>query len=357
MGLPEPYYHDGTSTIYCGDALAVLAELPAASVQLILTDPPYYNTKTSYLGEKLTWDRQWKTPAAYLAWLKQMALEWRRVLAPNGSVYCFASPQMAAYVEVMLGEVFHVIQRLTWRKPPYSTKAEMFEKDALRMFFPASEAIVFCEQAGSDEAAMGESGYAAQCGDLHCQVYGQVFGTYLRSEFARAGATNREIAALFPSRTGGLTGNVSNWLLGYNCPTKEQYLTIRRYLNARHGQEYSYLRQEYEDLRQEYEDLRQEYEDLRRPFFAAKDRPYTDCWDFATVPSHALKHPCQKPLGLLRHIIATSSREGDHVLDCCAGSFATLEAAKQLKRQGIGIEVEPRWCQLGASVLAQGCLF
>jgi DNA modification methylase len=364
MGLPEPVYQDAEVTLYQGDAMQLLPLMESASVQLILCDPPYGGVKTNYLGEKVTWDRQWKTREAYLDWLRRLAIEWKRVMAPNGSLYCFAAPQMAAHVEIMLGELFHVIQRITWRKPPFATKAEMFEKDALRMFFPASEAILFCEQHGSDETALGESGYAAQCSDLHCQVYGRVFGTYLRNEFAIAGVANREIAALFPSRTGGLTGNVSNWLLGYNCPTKEQYLTIRHYLNTRGAQEYAYLRQEYaylrqeyEDLRQEYEDLRQEYEDLRRPFAVTKHVPYTDVWDYATVPYEAGKHPCSKPIPMLRDMIQSSSRPGDMVLDTCAGSGSTLEAARQCGRKAIGIELDPAWCRKTARGLSQQLLF
>jgi site-specific DNA-methyltransferase (adenine-specific) len=37
----EPYYFDDRATLYGGDALAVLAELPDASVDAVITDPPY----------------------------------------------------------------------------------------------------------------------------------------------------------------------------------------------------------------------------------------------------------------------------------------------------------------------------
>jgi adenine-specific DNA-methyltransferase len=217
MGRPEPYYHDETSTIYEGDALHILPQLPAASVHLILTDPPYFKTKLDYLGEKLTWDTQWKTPAAYLAWLKQMALEWRRVLAPNGSVYCFASPQMAAHVEVMLGEVFHVIQRLTWRKPPYSTKAEMFKKEDLMMFFPASEAILFCEQRGSDDNALDASGYAHAERQLKTSLFSAPIAEAMAGTHTTAKQVTEAIGAYGKVNHGGA---VSNWLQGYNIPTK-----------------------------------------------------------------------------------------------------------------------------------------
>lgn len=37
----EPYYTDDSATLYWGDALAVLAQLPTASVDALITDPPY----------------------------------------------------------------------------------------------------------------------------------------------------------------------------------------------------------------------------------------------------------------------------------------------------------------------------
>ena len=49
-------------------------------------------------------------------------------------------------------------------------------------------------------------------------------------------------------------------------------------------------------------------------------------------------HPTQKPVPLMEYFIKTYSNEGDIILDNCAGSGSTLIAAKNLKRQFIGIE-------------------
>ena len=37
----DPYYQDERATLYEGDALAVLAQLPTGSVDALITDPPY----------------------------------------------------------------------------------------------------------------------------------------------------------------------------------------------------------------------------------------------------------------------------------------------------------------------------
>lgn len=39
--MTTPYYADDRATLYGGDALAVLASLPTASVDAVITDPPY----------------------------------------------------------------------------------------------------------------------------------------------------------------------------------------------------------------------------------------------------------------------------------------------------------------------------
>lgn len=49
--MPEPYYTDDAVTLHHGDCLDVLAELPDASVDAIITDPPY---GISFMGKE--WD-------------------------------------------------------------------------------------------------------------------------------------------------------------------------------------------------------------------------------------------------------------------------------------------------------------
>ena len=65
--------------------------------------------------------------------------------------------------------------------------------------------------------------------------------------------------------------------------------------------------------------------------------------------SHASKmHPTQKPVELAERAMLNSSREGEIVLDCFAGSGFSLIAAHKLKRIWRGIELEPSYCDVVA---------
>jgi DNA modification methylase len=48
---------------------------------------------------------------------------------------------------------------------------------------------------------------------------------------------------------------------------------------------------------------------------------------------------------MMRHIVATSSRPGDVVLDCFLGSGTTAVAARDLGRQFIGCDMDPTWVE------------
>ena len=55
------------------------------------------------------------------------------------------------------------------------------------------------------------------------------------------------------------------------------------------------------------------------------------------------KHPAQKPLKLLEHIIKIASNEGDTILDPFMGVGSTGIAACKLNRNFVGIEIEKEY--------------
>jgi len=336
-----------------GDCLALMPTLPDNSVDCILTDPPYFRVK----GE--AWDRQWSDADKFIAWLGRCCEQWHRLLKPNGSLYCFASPQMSSRVEVEIGRWFNVLNAARWVKDEgWHKKAN---KEAQRSFSSPWEAVIFAEHHGSDGIAKGEAGYDTKCDELRGFVF-EPLRLYLAGERDRAGLTTRQVAEEYQKKSGSrtVTGMDGHWFdkVQWELPTPENYAWLQATINrlgrrpappfadfhaAPRDRFERSARADYEHLRADYEYLRADYEDLPRPFHVTADVPYTDVWTFPTVGHYPGKHPCEKPAALLRHILSVSTRPDAVVLDCFMGSGATGVVAAELGRQFIGIEQDDHW--------------
>jgi DNA modification methylase len=77
------------ATFHVGDVFDVMARIPDASIDLIVTSPPFLALR-SYLPadhpDKAKEIGSEATPAAFLSTLLALTREWRRVLAPHGSL-------------------------------------------------------------------------------------------------------------------------------------------------------------------------------------------------------------------------------------------------------------------------------
>jgi site-specific DNA-methyltransferase (adenine-specific) len=69
-----------------------------------------------------------------------------------------------------------------------------------------------------------------------------------------------------------------------------------------------------------------------------------------------LVHPTQKPVALMRWALGLPWTPPGTVIDPYAGSGSTLIAAKDLGRAAIGIEIEPRYCEIAVKRLRQEVL-
>lgn len=303
--------------VAAGDSLTLLRSLPDRSVSLIATDPPYHSTKKA----NIRGDTEFPADGDFLDWIEEYAREWHRVLRPNGSVYVFCATEMSARVEVRVGNHLRPTSHITWTKPNdpgFDGWKGKMQKEALRRWYPHSERILFFEQAHPGHERRSS------------------LGTFLKAARAAAGVSGHELT----ERIGAYGkvnhgGAVSNWETGRNIPSRDQYAKIVEVLEATG----------------KVADL-PVYEDVVRPFFVSRDVEFTDVWAFPSVRVYRGKHPAEKPVDLMSHIIETSSYEGDLVLDCFCGSGATLEAAINVNRRCVGLELDTRWVRRSEERLA-----
>lgn len=281
------------------DCLDYLKTLPDDSVDLIATDPPYFRVKPD------DWDRQWKGQASFFEWLSKVLEEYQRVLKPTGSIYLFCGPYLASQTEILMGKYFKVLNHIVWRKP--QGRHLGCNKESLTKYFPQTERIIFAESL-KKRAFPFES-----------------IREHLAGEVKAAGISSKKVNEATGTQMSGHWFGRSQFAF----PSKEHYSTMQA-LGA-------HLKP-YEELKAEYVMLRRRHGLRGRYFGVTKHVPYTDVWDFATVKPRPGKHPCEKPLELMDHIIESSSRPGDVVLDAFLGSGSTAVSALNLGRVFWGCE-------------------
>ena len=91
--------------------------------------------------------------------------------------------------------------------------------------------------------------------------------------------------------------------------------------------------------------------DLVGPENAARGKFPTDTWFMTIVPTNSRErtgYPTQKPLSVLRRIVAASSNLGDVVLDFYAGSGTTGVACLELGRPFILVDNNEEACKVMA---------
>lgn len=295
--------------------------LPEGSVQLLWLDPPYFRVVDE------PWDRAWKTEAEYLTWLRGVVRCAARLLAPNGSVYLWASTTMGARVECIAARRLRVLNAIVWAKnlaklPPGDPRAAALrvrDPDQSRVWVSFAERVIFAESQSPPVSPVA------------ARILALREGASL-SRDALAIAIGRTVAG-DPTRG---TGLVNRWEEGACVPTPEDWCRLL----AACGD----TRSDVERLG-EREGLIGRLDATRRPFVAPK--AFSDVWTYAPPPPDPARHICEKPVDMLTDIVTASSRPGDLVCDLFGGSFRMAEVALRLGRRYVGCDIDPHWVDVG----------
>lgn len=295
---------DGRIIAINGDCQEVMAKIGDKTFNLIISDSPYF---------KICGDFDWKFKKMqdWIDWHILLRDEWERILVDNGSLFVFGDEKNIAYLQVEFDKKFNLLNNIVYKK---QTSMALRGADNFFMFPPVTERILFYDK-GENKTGL----------EMIKKIMPNPFAEYLREEFKKAKVSNIEIAKLFPSSSGGLTGCVSNWLNGDNIMTKEQYLKVREYLNG------DYLRKEYEDLRKEYEDLRRPFNNIYK---------LTDVIDVKVKSSF---HPTTKDENCIIKLIETTTNLNDLVFSPFLGSGTDAISCIKTNRRFIGCELDKEY--------------
>ncbi len=120
-----PYFEDNGFTLYCGDCLNILNQLPANSIDMIFADPPYNlsnNGFSLHAGKRVsvnkgTWDKSKGFEDDYnfhYKWLNAC----KKVLKPHGTLWVsgtYHSIYQCGHALQSLG--YHILNDISWFKP------------------------------------------------------------------------------------------------------------------------------------------------------------------------------------------------------------------------------------------------
>jgi DNA modification methylase/transcriptional regulator with XRE-family HTH domain len=213
--VTEPFYVDPHFTLYCADAIEVMRELPAESVDAVVTDPPY---GLEFMGKE--WDSLSPGPAK----LRKSGDTAREGVRGEWSLarpqdYTRGTRQMQAWHEAWAREAFRLLKPgghlLSFGGTRTYHRLTCAIEDA---GFEIRDCLVWAYASGFPKSLdVGKAIDKRGGADIAW------FGPWLRQERERRGITQKSLAIHFPSKTGGLTGCVANWELGLNLPTVDQF--------------------------------------------------------------------------------------------------------------------------------------
>lgn len=348
-----------SNTLYYGDNLHIMANMPKWSVDLIYLDPPFKSDQNYNLiyrnltGRPVpeqaeafcdTWDmdaekerlarampglmqehgvedyyvefwRLWMKALqhtqphllAYLIYMVLRLLHMKSILKPTGSIYLHCDPTASHYIKVMMDGIFghqNFINEIIWvRSLPHGNVAKKFGA--------SHDVILFYRQ--GDEGTWNRP-YAP-----HREEYLRQFYRFKDGD----GRVYRLISCINPNP------NRPNLTYEWNGTTKVWKYTRERMQRMHDGGLLVYSKNGIPQYKGYLDQMR--------------GTPMQDVW--TDIPplmgsdSERLGYPTQKPKKLLARIIEASSNEGDVVFDPFCGCGTTIYAAHETGRRWIGCDV------------------
>lgn len=386
--------------LYYGDNLTIMQEMKSQSVDLIYLDPPFNSNQTYNLlyknmtGKPVpeqaeaffdTWEldaykervarsmpvlmrehgiddayvefwRLWMNALrdtqphllAYLIYMTQRLIYMKTLLRPNGSIYLHCDPTASHYIKIMMDGIFghqNFRNEIIWRRTGSHNSLKTYGSihDTI-LFYSKSDRYTFNVQRRPYSLKHVEKRYKIDSAGRAKQITGGNILTGAGVSKGKSGSTWR----------------------GFNPTAKNRHWAIPKFINDALPEEVQQT-DVIERLEKLYEmGLVEIKEKAAWPhpvrYLQETDgqpcqdiwayQPYTDgtlygtnegidsdvMWLGPTSPDR-LGYPTQKPIGLLKRIISTSTNKGDIVFDPFCGCGTTIYAAHELERNWVGCDI------------------
>ena len=374
------------NTLYLGDCLNVLRDSVAdESVDLIYIDPPF-NSKRDYniffddkeiQSQRLAFEDTWSlknvldslhelqtmrtenihlllavyqkvAPHAfpYLVMMALRIVELHRVLKPTGSFYLHCDPTMSHYLKTICDTVFgekYFHSEIVWRRTNSHNKLS-------DQYGPIHDIILFYSKTSEFIFHPGTRPYSEKYIEdrfTNKDKNGIYQLNYLTGPGTRKGESGIKWKGFDPTKAGRHWA-IPKSLLKYLPENSEKLGTIAR-LELLYKKDFIVFpkKKDGQPMYKQYVGEGMVYQDIwaYQPNTTGALYKSDECIDqdvkYLEGEDEKLGFPTQKPVGLLKRIIETSSDVGDIVLDGFCGCGTTIDAAEGLHRKWIGIDISP----------------
>ena len=364
--------------LYYGDCFTIMQEMRSASVDLIYLDPPFnsnraYNAiykdetgrplpdqieafcdmwtlddererairhmpvlmrEAGIADETVEFWRLWMNALrgtqprmlAYLSYMVQRLVMMRRLLRPAGSIYLHCDPTASHYIKVMMDGIFgheNFRSEIIWRRINSTGRGtrRLANNADFILYYAKGRDFVWNQQYTEHDPAYIEKNYRYQDEDGRRYRLGDLKGAGLRS-----GSSGQPWRGIDPSESG------SHWAIPNRAlPESARSLSSQEKLDI-----LDEIGRIYWPPKGRIPAYKRYLDEMSG---TAVDTIWSDIGGLQSQSKERLGYDTQKPVALLERIIRSSSNPGDVVFDPFCGCATTLEAAHQLKRQWIGIDI------------------
>lgn len=379
-------------SLYYGDCLGVMQQWTPGQADLIYLDPPF-NSNADYnilygtdpdsgrtaqrtaFTDTWTWDKAAEDRQAgleelgldhkhirdlaaalkallgesgmlaYLTYMTERLIECQRVLKPSGSIYLHCDDTAAHYLKAVMDTIFgplNYLNDITWRRAISHNDSKKFGRICDRILFYAKDASARYWNGKAAEAGTAKT--PEMIAESYSSDDGDGRGRYRSDNLTGAGTSRGEsgrrwngyeVYARGRHWAAPLTGDYAEWIERHHIPGYRSIKGVHARLDAL-------------DEAGLIHHPRNEggWPGLKR--YAAADSgriPPQNLildpigWTNFNKTDEYLGYDTQKPVGLLRPLIAAACPPGGAVLDPFCGCGTTVAAAQNLGRRWAGIDI------------------
>ena len=273
------------------DCLGFLKDVENNTVDLVLTDPPYFEIM------KNEWDNQWANEAEYLSWCRDWTTECVRVLKPNRCMYVWGTTKTDTFLRYKL-DILNQQTDMTYQSW-----------------------IIW----SYDWGGRTKKNFARKHEDLLMYSKGKDF-LFNADEVCVERAVKKNMA--LSRKINLLQKRLDGTLVLGDTKDGKAYHTYRL------------AKIEDKDVESALDSLKQ------KEISFGKGKIPTDVWpknNHTTSKEYCGWHPTQKPVELLERIIRANTNKDDVVLDIFSGSGSTAIAAEKTGREFVGCEANKEY--------------